>query len=48
MKSRKSKMTERLEPANKEKFRTIGEKETYKYLVILEADTIKQKETKEN
>ena len=29
------------------KSRTLGEKETYKYLGILEADTIKQVEMKE-
>ena len=29
------------------KIRTLGEKETYKYLGILEADTIKQVEMKE-
>ena len=27
---------------NQDKIRTLGEKETYKYLSILEADTIKQ------
>ena len=36
-------MTERMELSNQEKkIRTLGEKETYKYLEILEADTIKQ------
>ena len=33
---------------NQEKIRMLGEKETYKYLGILEADTIKQVEMKEN
>ena len=30
-----------MELPNQEKFRTLGEKETYKYLRILEADIIK-------
>ena len=47
MKSRKQHMIEGIELPNKEKIRTLGEKETYKYLEILEADTIKQVETKE-
>ena len=33
--------------ANQEKTRTLGEKETFKYMEILEADTIKQVEMKE-
>ena len=40
-------MTEGIELPNQEKIRTYGEKETYKYLGILEADTIKQAEMKE-
>ena len=32
---------------NEERIRTLGEKETYKYLGILEVDTIKQLEMKE-
>ena len=32
---------------NQEKIRMLGEKETYKYLGILEADTIKQAEKNE-
>ena len=32
---------------NLDKIRTLGEKEMYKYLVILEADAIKQVEMKE-
>ena len=32
---------------NEKKIITLGEKETYKYLGILEADIIKQEETKE-
>ena len=47
MKSRKRQMTEGIELANQEKIRTLGEKETYKLLGILEADTIKHEEMKE-
>ena len=36
-----------MELPNQDKIRTIREKETYKYLSILEADTIKQVEMKE-
>ena len=36
-----------MELPNKEKIRTLREKETYKQLWILEADTIKQVEMKE-
>ena len=36
-----------MELPNQDKIRTPGEKETYKYLSILEADTIKQVEMKE-
>ena len=46
--SEKRRMTEGMELPNQEKIRTLGEKETYKYLGILEADTIKQVEMKEN
>ena len=42
MKSGKRRTTEGIELPNKEKNRILGEKETYKYLGILEADTIKQ------
>ena len=41
MKSDKRHLTDRIELPNREKIRTFGEKETYKYLSILEADTIK-------
>ena len=41
MKSGKQQMTEGIELPNQEKIRMLGEKETYKYLGILEADTIK-------
>ena len=37
-----------MELPNQEKIRTLGEKETYKYLDMLEADTIKPVEMKEN
>ena len=36
-----------MELPNQEKIRTLGEKETYKYLDILEVDTIKQVEIKD-
>ena len=41
MKSGKQHMTDRMELPNHDKIRTLGENETYKYLGILEADTIK-------
>ena len=47
MKSDKWHLTDRMELPNQEKIWTLGEKETYKYLGILEADTIKQVEMKE-
>ena len=40
-------MTEGIQQPNQEKIRTLGKKETYKYLGILEADTIKHVEMKE-
>ena len=39
--------TERIELPNQEKIRMLGEKETYKYLGILERDNVKQAEMKE-
>ena len=39
--------TDGMELLNQDKIRTFREKETYKFLGILEADTIKQVETKE-
>ena len=42
MKSGKRHMTDGRELPNQDKIRTLGENETYKYLGILEADTIKQ------
>ena len=47
MKSGKWHRTDGMKLPNQDKIRTLGEKETYKYLGILEADTIKQAETKE-
>ena len=47
MKSGKRHLTDGMELPNQDKIRTLGEKETYKYLSILEADTIKQVEMKE-
>ena len=42
MSSRKRPKTEGIEQPNQEKIKTHGIKETYKYLGILEVDTIKQ------
>ena len=47
MKSGKRYLTDRIELPNQDKIRTLGENETYKYLDILEADTIKQVKKKE-
>ena len=47
MKSGKRRLTEGMELPSQEKIRTLEEKKTYKYLEILEADTIKQVEMKE-
>ena len=47
MKSDKRHLTDGMELPNQDKIRTLGEKEMYKYLGILEADTIKQVEMKE-
>ena len=44
MRSGKRHLTGGKEKANQNKIRTLGEKETYKYLGILEADTIKHVE----
>ena len=46
MKSGKRHMIDRMELPNHERIRTLGENETYKYLGIFEADTIKQVEMK--
>ena len=42
LKSGKSKTTEGIELPNHGNIRTLGEKENYMYLGIVEADTIKQ------
>ena len=47
MKSGKRQLTDRMEQPNKDKIKTFAENETYKYLGILEADTIEQVEMKE-
>ena len=47
MKSGKRHMTDRMKLPNHDKIKTLGENETYKYLGILEADTIKQVQMKE-
>ena len=47
MKSGKQQLTDRMELPNKDKIKTLAENETYKYLGILEADSIKQAEMKE-
>ena len=41
MKSGKRHITDEVELTNQNKIRTLGENEIYKYLGILEADTIK-------
>ena len=46
MKSGKWHLTDGIELPNQDKIRTLAENETYKYLGILEADTIKQVEMK--
>ena len=48
MKSGKWHITKGVELPNQAVIGTLGEKETYKYLRILEGDTIKQREMKEN
>ena len=47
MKSGKRHLTDEMKLPNQNKIRTLGEKETNKYLGILEADTIKQVDMKE-
>ena len=48
IKSGKWQMTKGAELPNQEKIRTHGEKETDKYLGILEADTIKRRDERKN
>ena len=40
-------MTEEIKPQNQDKIKTLGEKETYKYWGILDADIDKHAEMKE-
>ena len=47
MKSGKRHLADGMELPNQDKIRTLGKKEIYKYLGILDADTIKQVEMKE-
>ena len=47
MKSPKRHLTDGMKLPNRDKIKTLGEKRTYKYLGILEVDTIKQVEIKE-
>ena len=47
MKSGKRQLTDGMELPNEDKIKMLAENETYKYLGILEADTIKQAEMKE-
>ena len=48
MKRGKRHLTGGMQQPNQDKIRTLFEKETYKYLAILEADTIKLVEIKTN
>ena len=47
MKSGKRHITDGMERTNQSEIKTLGGKETFKYLGILEADTIKHEEMKE-
>ena len=47
MKSGKRHMSDGIELPNHDKITTLGENETYKYLGVLEADTIKQVQMKD-
>ena len=47
IKSGKQHLPDQIEIPNQDKIRTLGENETYKYLGILEADTIKQVQMKD-
>ena len=47
MKSGKRQLIDGMELPNQDKIKTLAENETYKYLGILEADTIKQVEMKD-
>ena len=47
MRSGKAQIIKRIELSNQESIRTLGQKENYKYLGILQANSIKQVEMKE-
>ena len=47
MKSGKWHLTDGMERPNQDKIRTLAENETYKYLGIMETETIKQVEVKD-
>ena len=47
VKNAKRHLVDGMEQTNQDKIRTLGRKETYKYLRILKADTIKQEEMRE-
>ena len=47
MKRGKRHITDGMEPPNQDKIRTLGKKEMYKYLGIMEADTITQVKMKD-
>ena len=47
-KSGKRHLTDGMELPNQDMIRTLWEKETYKYLAVLKADTIKEVEMKDN
>ena len=47
MKIDKRHLTDGMEMSNQEKIKMLGEKETYNYLGIFEADTLKQADKKE-
>ena len=47
MKCDRRHLTDEMELPNQDKIKTLAENETYKYLGILEADTIKQVEMKD-
>ena len=47
MKSGKQHMRDGMELPHQDKIKTLGKRETYKYLWILEADTIEQVKMKE-
>ena len=48
MESGKKEITEGIELPNQDRIRTLGKKKNYKWLGILEADTIKEAKMKDN